>query len=208
LIAAAGDQPDVSGVWANDVIDLADNSALISLDEFSGGNNLREERYLPVYWKMGVYEGRLFGVPSTPGVTGLHWNKAAFRAAGLDPERPPQTLAELDEYAEKLTIIRDGRIEQIGFLPSRPPWWPFFWVYFHDGQLWDGGANITLDSLNNVKAFEWVRGHAEQIRRLPAADVVGDLWYLRFVAESVHERKAGDGLPGRVDVKLHRPVRA
>jgi len=88
---------------------------------------------------MGVYKGRLYGVPSTPATTGLYWNKALFRAAGLDPERPPRTIAELDDYARKLTRTeRDGRITQIGFLPTEPSWWPFFWVNFFDGQLWDG----------------------------------------------------------------------
>jgi multiple sugar transport system substrate-binding protein len=47
----------------------------------------------------------------------LFWNKDLFEAAGLDPEKPPSTMEELVEYAEKLTIIgADGSIEQIGFI--------------------------------------------------------------------------------------------
>jgi ABC-type sugar transport system permease subunit/ABC-type glycerol-3-phosphate transport system substrate-binding protein len=163
LIAiAGGNPPDIAGVWANDVIDFADKNALIPLDEMARGTLVDRERYLPIYWDMGVYRGKLYGVPSTPGVTGLHWNKALFRAAGLDPERPPRTLAELDAYADKLTIARDGKIEQIGFLHSEPPWWPFFWVHFFHGELWDGRANVTLDEPRNVRAFEWIQSYARR----------------------------------------------
>lgn len=162
IATAGGNPPDVAGVWANDVIDYAHKGAVTPLDDLARGTIVNRERYLPVYWDMGVYEGKLYGVPSTPGTTALHWNKRAFREAGLDPERPPRTIAELDEYAEKLTRKEGGKITQIGFLHTQPPWWPFFWVYFFDGKLWDGGANILLDAPENVRAFTWVQSYAKR----------------------------------------------
>ena len=46
------------------------------------------------------------------------WNKAAFREAGLDPEKPPRTIAELDAYCEKLTKVdKRGRLTQVGIIP-------------------------------------------------------------------------------------------
>src|SRR6185503_16755319 len=102
LIAAAGGHPpDIAGVWATDVIDYADKQAVIPLDDMARGNIVSREHFLPIYFDMGVYEGRLYGSPSTPGTTALHYNKRLFREAGLDPERPPRTIAELDEYATK-----------------------------------------------------------------------------------------------------------
>lgn len=162
IATAGGNPPDIAGVWANDVIYFATKNAVTPLDEMAKGTVVRRERYLENYWDMGVYEGKLYGIPSTPGVTGLHWNKAHFRAAGLDPERPPRTMKELDEYAEKLTRVEDGNITQIGFLPSEPPWWPFFWVHFFGGELWDGADRVLLDSPENIRAFEWVQGYAKR----------------------------------------------
>src|SRR5215471_14966651 len=167
LAMAAGVPPDLAGVWAANVVEYADKNALTPLDEMARGTSVNRERYLPVYWNMGLYEGQLYGVPTTPATTGLYWNKGLFRAAGLDPERPPRTIAELDAYARKLTKWQrrpDGgddadRIIQIGFLPSEPPWWPFFWVNFFDGQLWDGAGKITLDAPGNIKAFEWIQSY-------------------------------------------------
>lgn len=162
IATAGGNPPDLAGVWATDVVDFADKEALIPLDDFARGTAVSAERFLPEYWNMGVYQGKLYGVPSTPVSSALHWNKRLFREAGLDPERPPKTIAELDEYAKKLTKVENGKITQIGFLPSQPPWWPFFWVYFFDGGLWDGGANVTLDIPENVQAFEWIKRYADE----------------------------------------------
>jgi maltose-binding protein MalE len=159
---AGGNPPDLAGLWANEVADFADKEALTPLDDFARGTIVRRERFLPVYWEMCVYEGRLFALPTTPAVIALLWNKEHFRAAGLDPERPPRTIAELDAYAEKLTKVDGARIAQVGFLPSQPVWWPHFWPYFFHGALWDGKSQITLDTPENVRAFAWAQGYAKR----------------------------------------------
>jgi ABC-type glycerol-3-phosphate transport system substrate-binding protein len=100
----------------------------------------------------------------------LHWNKRLFREAGLDPERPPRTLEELDAFSQRLTK-RDpatGRITQMGFMPSEPGWWNWGWGYWFGGKLWDGVGRITTDSPENLRAFRWVRSYSE---RYGAADL-------------------------------------
>jgi multiple sugar transport system substrate-binding protein len=46
----------------------------------------------------------------------LYYNTDMFKEAGLDPAKPPKTLAELEDYAKKLTV-RDasGKITRSGF---------------------------------------------------------------------------------------------
>ena len=67
--------------------------------------------------------GDVWAVPSTPTTTAFYWNKDLFRAAGLDPEKPPRTLAELVAMSKKLTL-RDaaGNLTQVGFLPQLNSW--------------------------------------------------------------------------------------
>ena len=48
-------------------------------------------------------DGMTLCLPWGCDVYALFWNKDLFKAAGLDPERPPQTMEELVEYADKLT---------------------------------------------------------------------------------------------------------
>jgi ABC-type glycerol-3-phosphate transport system substrate-binding protein len=62
----------------------------------------------------------------------LVYNKDHFRAAGLDPEKPPATWEQLREYANKLTIDKDGdgNSDQYGFyVPAYPASGPLsVWV--------------------------------------------------------------------------------
>lgn len=55
--------------------------------------------------------------PVSDGVwTALYYNKAMFREAGLDPERPPRTWDELVEVADRLTVrAPDGTPTRAGF---------------------------------------------------------------------------------------------
>lgn len=54
--------------------------------------------------KNGASEGPLYGIPTNNEVMFLLYNKALFKQAGLDPEKPPQTWADLVSYSK---IIHD-----------------------------------------------------------------------------------------------------
>lgn len=51
---------------------------------------------------LATYESKLYGTGFTPDVSILLWNKDVFRKAGLDPEKPPTTVAQIEEYANKI----------------------------------------------------------------------------------------------------------
>ena len=59
----------------------------------------------PGHMAVATYEGRLYGVPLYADVSALFWNKDLFRQAGLDPEKPPTSLAEIRDYADKITAL-------------------------------------------------------------------------------------------------------
>jgi ABC-type glycerol-3-phosphate transport system substrate-binding protein len=168
IATAGGDPPDVAGIWLQNVYTFADLNALLPLDDFIRGEGTTPEkwaeRYYPVYGDMGVHRGVTWAAPSTPSMTALHWNKTLFRAAGLDPEHPPRTLAELDDMAEKLTK-RDpqtGRITQVGFLPQEPGWFSWAFPQWFGGQLWDG-KEITIGTApGNLECYQWVRKYTEK----------------------------------------------
>ena len=123
-------------------------------------------RYSPVYADACTLHGRVWGLPSTPTTFALHWNKTLFRQAGLDPERPPQTIAELDDFAQRLTKRdADGRLTQIGFLPQVPGWagWAF--------PSWFGGGLFADDKVTagtrpeNLAAYQWVKSYSDRYGR-------------------------------------------
>ncbi len=52
------------------------------------------------YYSVG---GKLYGMPFNTSAPILYYNKTMFKAAGLDPEKPPRTYAEMLDIAKKLT---------------------------------------------------------------------------------------------------------
>jgi ABC-type glycerol-3-phosphate transport system substrate-binding protein len=167
VATAGGDPPDVAGLFTYNVYSFADDAALTPLDEFIKKDGQSVEtwlaRYYPVYADMCSYRGTVWALPSTPAATGLHWNKALFRDAGLDPERPPQTIAELDEFAEKLTKRdpKTGQLLQLGFLPQEPGWWPWAFPVWFGGPLMEG-ERITAKTPGSQAAFEWIESYSRK----------------------------------------------
>lgn len=163
LAVAGGDPPDVAGLYGPNVAQYADDAAVMPLDGFCRKYGISAGQYVPVYWDIGHYKGRQWALPSTPACTALHYNKAMFRVAGLDPDKPPVTIEQLDADTAKLTRIGpNGNLIQAGFLPAEPGWWNWGWGYFFGGKLWDGKSRITIDSPANIRAFTWVQSFARR----------------------------------------------
>src|SRR5438552_2372499 len=61
---------------------------------------------------------KIWAMPETGNLIYFYINKTLFRKAGLDPNKPPTTLAQLDAYAKKLTTYNSkGGFKTIGFIP-------------------------------------------------------------------------------------------
>ena len=164
MATAGGIPPDVAGLWSVNVIPYADKNALLPLDDYVAASELDESDYISRYWDICYHNGHLWGLPSTPASLALHWNKELFREAGLDPDTPPKTIEELDEFASRLTTRNeDGEIEQIGFMPAEPGWWPWAWGQYFGGRLWDGKSKITATHPDNIRAYTWVQEYAQKL---------------------------------------------
>src|SRR6202171_2578748 len=65
------------------------------------------------------YQDKLQSMPWNASSSILLYNKDAFKAANLDPEKPPLTFSEVTDYAKKLTKKdASGQTTQYGFGPS------------------------------------------------------------------------------------------
>jgi multiple sugar transport system substrate-binding protein len=76
-------------------------------------------------------------VPLYADVSALFYNKDLFRQAGLDPDKPPTSLAEIREYADKITAL-GGDIKGY-YLPGNCAGCNIFTV---GPLLWASGATI------------------------------------------------------------------
>jgi multiple sugar transport system substrate-binding protein len=163
LSTAGGVPPDVAGIWSVSLPIFAENNALTPLDKLAAEAGVRRADYIDAFWQLCSYRDHLWALPSTPASVGLVWNKKMFRAAGLDPERPPRSIAELEDFNRKLERLRpDGRLDRLGFLPTEPIFWNAMWGYWFGATLWDGKAKITIDSPENIAAYHWVQSYPER----------------------------------------------
>ncbi len=103
----------------------------------------------PAHLKVATYRDRLYGVPFSAEASILLYNKALFRKAGLDPDKPPASWAELRDDAEKIAGL-GGDVH--GWYLSAAcggcqafELTPFVWAS-GGGVLSDDGRTVTLNS--------------------------------------------------------------
>ncbi|MBX3356804.1 MAG: ABC transporter substrate-binding protein [Phycisphaeraceae bacterium] len=155
---AGGDPPDVIGLWNFNIPAYSESNAIMPLDDLADRFGVRRENYAPAIWPLLTHAGRLWGVVNTCGSVALYYNRSLFREAGLDPDRPPRTIAELDAFAARLTREGKGRIDRLGFLHTEPNWWRWHWGYFFGGSIYDPiTGQATAASADNTRAFEWMQ---------------------------------------------------
>jgi len=164
MATAGGIPPDVAGLWSTNVIPYADKNALLPLDAYCEKAGLSKADYISRFWDLCRHRGHVWALPSTPASLALHWNRKLFREAGLDPNHPPETIEELDRFARRLTRRdADGKITQVGFMPSDPGWWPWAWGCFFGGRLWDGKSRLTATAPENLRAYTWVQSYSKRL---------------------------------------------
>jgi len=173
VACAGGDPPDMAGLFHFAVPQYAELGALEPLDRWIDNRaqpslNVRRDEFVPALWDIGVYGGRLYALPSTPFSVALYYNRQLFREAGLDPDRPPQTMAELEASTERLTrFAPDGSIEVAGFLPSPKAmnWWHWFWPYFF-------GMDAASQSIGSRSEIRDTRAPASESRKTAPTDAL------------------------------------
>jgi multiple sugar transport system substrate-binding protein len=86
---------------------------------------------------VATFENKLYGVPLYADVSALFYNKDLFTRAGLDPDKPPTSLPQLREYADKITAL-GGDVKGY-YLPGNCAGCNIFTV---GPLMWASGAKI------------------------------------------------------------------
>jgi multiple sugar transport system substrate-binding protein len=180
---ASGEVPDLMGMdliyapqfeKAQQLVDIT--SQIGSIPELKTAS--------PGHMTVATWEGKLYGVPLYADVSALFYNKDLFTKAGLDPAKPPTSLAQLREYADKITKL-GGDIKGY-YLPGNCAGCNIFTV---GPLMWASGAKIeakgpgdeplTGDGVKAVLQFERDMVKAGNVHDSDRAEN-GETFHLQF----------------------------
>ncbi|MFD1716065.1 ABC transporter substrate-binding protein [Amnibacterium flavum] len=105
--AAGGNAPDVASMDLVYAPYFASVGALADITDKVDGLSYKDNMS-PGHVAQGQYEGKTYALPFTGDVSVMYYNKDLFAAAGLDPEKAPTTMAEVQADAEAIAAIGDG----------------------------------------------------------------------------------------------------
>lgn len=153
----------ISGGHPPDLIDLggtgtlgqwASQGLLQPLDKFITSSHMNVGAFVPAGWRAVTYRGKRWAVPFMNFNIGLVYNRALFRQAHIT--HPPRTAEELAADAAKLTVIKNGRIVRLGFIPDYPGGnlEDYSWLFGGD-WFTSSGHKSTAAEPANVRALAW-----------------------------------------------------
>jgi multiple sugar transport system substrate-binding protein len=169
---AGGKPPDIATVWTYMIAAMGDSGCFLPLEDRLQREGITEADYLPNVWQHGMSGQHRWGIATTLNTQAIYYNTRAVREAGLDPGHPPTTVAELEQWAARLTRLNpDGTLEQLGFAPVLTD----SWIYSFGGEIADPTGRFVLDQPGNVRALTWMKhmydqvGGIQNVRRFTAS---------------------------------------
>ncbi|MEU2064816.1 extracellular solute-binding protein [Streptomyces sp. NPDC013455] len=108
-------------------------------------------------------DGKVYGIPRTGYSMGLIYNRALFRKAGLDPDRPPATWEEVRAAAKRIAALGDGTVGYADYSAQNQGGWHFTAELYSQGGDVVGadGEKAAIDTpegravLRNLHDMRW-----------------------------------------------------
>jgi multiple sugar transport system substrate-binding protein len=159
---AGGNPPDICKIGAWELPDHVAKGRLAplspaalgkaSLAQLTGG-------YQPGAFTPLTVAGQAYGLPVDYNTCFLFYRKDRFREAGLDPQTPPTTWEQVEEFSKKLTNANASKVG-LQWLLGNPQWTVMQLTPLVDGAggtiVSPDGKTGTMSGDAGVKALEYV----------------------------------------------------
>ncbi|MFD8913735.1 ABC transporter substrate-binding protein [Streptomyces sp. NPDC059575] len=108
-------------------------------------------------------DGKVYGIPRTGYSMGLLYNRALFKKAGLDPDKPPATWEEVRAAAKRIAALGNGTVGYADYSAQNQGGWHFTAeLYSQGGDVVSAdGKKATVDTpeghavLQNLHDMRW-----------------------------------------------------
>jgi sn-glycerol 3-phosphate transport system substrate-binding protein len=160
---ASGDLPDIVQLQETEQQQMIDTQSIVPSGACAKADKYSFADYLPRVVSYYTVDKQMFAMPFNTSGPVLYYNKKAFTAAGLDPEQPPATLAEVRTAAEKLKAA--GVVKGAPFGLKIEPGFVEHWLAL-SSQLFVNNQNgrdgrttaSVLHSSTGKQIFSWLGG--------------------------------------------------
>lgn len=107
-IAAArgGSPPHIVQIYEVGTQTMLDSGAIVPVFEIAKEGEIDWGDIIVPIKDYYAVDGKLYSMPFNSSTSILYYNKDLFRKAGLDPNKPPTTFADMEEIGEK--IVKSG----------------------------------------------------------------------------------------------------
>ncbi|MEL7466562.1 MAG: ABC transporter substrate-binding protein [Pseudomonadota bacterium] len=161
--ARGGNAPQLSVILSVDMYTLYDEDLIHAFDDFATSDEDKAwlKSFYPSFMENSMIDGKTYGIPFQRSTPVLYYNKEAFAEAGLDPETPPATWAEMVEMGQKL-VKKDanGNVTQWGVrIPSSGfPYWLFQGLTTQNDAILvsENGTKTNFDDPDVVEALQYL----------------------------------------------------
>jgi multiple sugar transport system substrate-binding protein len=158
----SGNPPDLIDVANGWNVPFAQTNTLAPLNDIAAKEGIDLKDFLPAALGTGTVDGKLYGLPYRAEAHAIIYNKGAFRDAGLDPDKPPQTWTAFADAAKKLTRKNANGQQQYGFGIAGGGEFgntvfrslPFLWMN-GGGIVSDDMKTVTVNSPESVAAVKF-----------------------------------------------------
>jgi sn-glycerol 3-phosphate transport system substrate-binding protein len=111
-----GSGPQFSVLLAASLHEIRDLDLIVPVEEIDGSAETKQwlSGFFPAFMANSLAEGKTWSVPFQRSTSVGFYSKPAFQEAGLDPEKPPKTWAELIDAGKKLTKKQGDTVSRWG----------------------------------------------------------------------------------------------
>lgn len=170
----SGKPAQLSVMFSIDIYELIEQDAIIAFDDVV---ETPEEKawlnsFYPTLMENGRTAGKTWGIPFQRSTIVMYYNKDAFKAAGLNPDKPPETWEQLAAIGKKLTKS-DGSQWGVMIPSTGYPYWMFGALTMQNGQvLMNGAGNETyFDSPAVIEALQFWRDLGTKYKVMPEGTI-------------------------------------
>jgi arabinogalactan oligomer / maltooligosaccharide transport system substrate-binding protein len=141
--ASAGTAPDIMRAEIADVANWAARGFLTNITSLVKPADRKD--FLPAAFAYYNWAGKIWGIPQAPDAPALLYNKKMIKAAGLNPAKPPKTMAELTAWCNKVGSNQ-------GIFLRADAYWTQAWVWAYGGGLTDPAKKQILIANSGSRA--------------------------------------------------------